>query len=157
MTSQFSVRGMQCKHFDDGVEIAVDYTRHNLNVTHINSIRYSYNLEYMEVNYNCRYIDFIHSNPKICISKNMVDVAPRVRQMMDQVESELKSVVDAIIGQEEPISANITVLDDNGRSLVDAINYDGTINLEAIGVKTQTSKPPAPKRQRTRWELLELD
>jgi len=95
--NQFPILGKQFKHFDDGVDIAVDYTRHGLNITYINSVRYSYNLEYVEVDYYCSYTDFINSHPKVRISRNMIDVEPRVRQMMEEVESELRSADERIL------------------------------------------------------------
>ena len=85
---QFSITGLQHKHFSDGVDIDVTYTRNGTHITHINSVRYNYNLEDMEIDYNCSYIDFINIHPKVRISKNMIDVGPRVRQMMDELESE---------------------------------------------------------------------
>jgi hypothetical protein len=69
MVESYPINGQQYKHFDDGVGIIVNYIRHGTHITHINSVLYSYNLEYMEVDYNCCYIDFIHSHPKVRISK----------------------------------------------------------------------------------------
>lgn len=162
MAGQFPIVGKQYKHFDDGVDIAVDYTRHDLNVTHINSVRYSYNLEYMDIDYDCSYTDFIHSHPKVRISKNMIDVGPRVRQMMDELESELRSELRSARDEQDRLEAieselGFTIPRPNRIGVADAINLDGSINLQAIGIKSEPNPPPAPIRKLTRWELLELD
>ena len=151
----YSITGLRHKHFDDGVDIEVTYTRNNSHVTHINSIRYSYNLEYMEVDYNNRYVDFINSHPKVRISKNMIDVAPRVRQMMNEVESELRlDRLSSLTDIESSIDIGIA---DGGPRTVTAADF----NTEPVTIvrtlpETYTGEP-VPKRQRTRWELLELD
>ena len=157
MTQQFPITGMKHKSFDDGVDIAVEYTRNDSNIIIINIIRYYYNFNTMQIDYNCSYVDFVHSlNPKVHMGDKVIDVAPRVRQMMDELENELiGSAIDSNLG--------LTIPRPNRIRVADAINLDGSINLQAIGndenqTSTETSiKESTPKRQRTRWELLELD
>lgn len=158
----FSIIGLQHKHFSDGVDIEVTYTRNGTHITHINSVRYNYNLESMEIDYNCSYIDFINIHPKVRISKNMIDVGPRVRQMMDEIESELRSELRSARDEQDRLEAieselGFTIPRPNRIGVADAINLDGSINLQAIGKKLELNPPPAPIRKLTRWELLELD
>lgn len=157
---QFPITGMQYKHFDDGVDIAVEYIRNNSNIRIIKTIRYYYNLESMEVDYNCSYIDFIHSHPKVRISKNMIDVAPRVRQMMDELESELRSVdrLPSLTDIESSIDIGYDdITADEGHIFINASDFTARA-ITTIQIESESSiEKPAPKRQRTRWELLELD
>jgi hypothetical protein len=116
----------------------------------------------MEIDYNCSYIDFINIHPKVRISKNMIDVGPRVRQMMDEIESELRSELRSARDEQDRLEAieselGFTIPRPNRIGVSDAINLDGSINLQAIGKKLELNPPPAPIRKLTRWELLELD
>lgn len=167
----FSITGMKFKHFDDGLGILVCYTRLDSTIIHINSVHFTYNSRTVEQMYDCSYDHFQNFVGRTLINGKGFDGFTRVKEMMGDIERELRSV------NSEGILAES----------VDAINYDGTINLQAIGIGTykdehSTSahlrivdsigtelmdellhstnlsiKLPAPKRQRTRWELLELD
>lgn len=155
MTRQFSTTGMKYKPFDDGVGMAVEYIRNDSNILAINFIRYYYNLESMEVDYNCSYIDFIHSHPKVRISKNMIDVAPRVRQMMDELESELRSELRSARDEQdrlEAIESELGFTIPRPHKISDLINPDET-NFDTM----ENIEKEAPKHKHTRWELLELD
>lgn len=165
---QFPITGMQHKHFDDEVDIFVYYTRLDTNIRMINSVRFAYNYDTLEQKYNHTYGLFLNIPRTVVVGGKHIDVVSRVRETMSDVENELRSVdiddiwtgrslVDTDGGilpthtvvqtDEHPISANINILDDTGNLLAE-------IPISSINTAT---KPPAPKRQRTRWELLELD
>lgn len=164
----FSITGMQHKRFDDGVDIFVHYTRLDTNIRMINSVRFAYNYSILEQKYDNTYNLFLSISRTVVVGGKHIDVVPRVREMMGEVELELRSMgtddmgtgrslVDANNGiipahtavqtDEHPTSANINILDDTGNLLAE-------IPISSVNT---TIKPPAPKRKRTRWELLELD
>ena len=167
----FSITGIHHKHFDDGVDMDVYYTRLDMNITHINSVHLTYNQNQLEYNFNCLYSDFLDMSGNVVVANKEINITSRVREMMGDVDHELRSVdTDSRLIGRSSVDANGEILpthtaiqtDEHSTSaqintLSHAINYDGTINLEAIGNKAQPIRPPAPKRKRTRWELLELD
>lgn len=140
-STPFSITGIEFKHFDDGLGILVCYIRLDSTIIHINSVHFTYNSHTVEQMYDCSYDHFQNFVGRTLINGKGFDGFTRVKEMIRDVERELRSV-----NSEDILTESI-----------DAINCDGTINLQAIGIKSQTIKPPAPMRQRTRWELLELD
>ena len=167
---QYPITGMQHKRFDDGVDIFVHYTRLDKNIRMINSVCFTYNYCILEQKYDNTYGFFLNIPRTVIIGEKLIDVVARVRETIEDVESELESVsTDDRMAERLLTDTNGEIVpthtavqtDDHPTSIsinsLSAINYDGTINLEAIGTKAQPIRPPAPKRKRTRWELLELD
>ena len=168
MTQQFPITGTQHHLFSDGVQMVVSYTRIDSIVTIINIVNFACNFSTLKQRYDCKYNSFLNTPCTVVVGGHEIDVVPRVRQMMDELESELRLAEEQDAQTDSPrspdrsppLTATASVID---IGLADAINLDGSINLQAIGndenqTSTETSiKGSTPKRQRTRWELLELD
>lgn len=161
----FSITGLQHKHFRDGVDIEVTYTRSGSHhITHINSVRFAYNFSTLEQNYNCTYVTFLNNEGSVVVGGKRIELVPRVRQMMDELEIELitdielSSVIDVGLadtidnGRLEAIESELGFTLPRPHKISDLINPDET-NFDTM----ENIEKEAPKRQRTRWELLELD
>ena len=169
-SSQPPITGHQHKRFDDEVAIGVYYTRHGSNITHINWVEFEYKYKTTRIDYDCIYDEILRIAPVVDVGNGdmWINAGSRVRWMMGEVESELRLAEEQDAQTDSPrspdrsppLTATASVID---IGLADAINLDGSINLQAIGndenqTSTETSiKGSTPKRQRTRWELLELD
>ena len=165
---QYPITGMKHKRFDDGVDIFVHYTRLDTNIRMINSVRFAYNYSTLEQKYDNTYGFFLNIPRTVVVGGKRINIVPRIREMMEDMELELgsvdtnereigRSLIDTDGGilpthivvqtDEHSTSANINILDDTGNILAE-------IPISSVNT---TTKPLAPKRKRTRWELLELD
>ena len=160
---QFSITGLQHKHFSDGVDIEVTYTRNGTHITHINSVRFAYNFSTLEQDYNCEYVTFLNNEGGVVVGGKRIELVPRVGQMITELEKTLidDEINERILAGELPSLTDIeSLIDigtaDGGHRTITTTDFP-TRAVTTFHVEQSATKEPAPKRQRTRWELLELD
>jgi len=167
----FSITGIQHKHFRDGVDIDVTYTRNVTHITHINTVQFTYNSSTLELNYNCAYVTLLNNEGSVEVGGKIIKVVPRVGQIITELENTLidDKINERILAGELPSLTDIESSIDIGTAeSIDIGTADGghrtitqadfsTRAVTTFHVEQSATKEPAPKRQRTRWELLELD